>query len=88
MTCDAELHIADSYGDNYAAIRCQSEEGHPGPHRKEFQRDGKPVIITFECDERERCSCGALNPTERCKTCYVTHCGQHEHVCALDEDGE
>jgi hypothetical protein len=51
--CCAELHIADSYGDNNAAIRCQLPEGHEGPHREEFLRGGKSVVITYEVDEFE-----------------------------------
>lgn len=52
MTCNAELHIADDFGDNSATIKCQLEEGHSGPHLEAFMRNGKSVTINFECDER------------------------------------
>jgi hypothetical protein len=50
MTCAAELHIGDDYGDNYATMRCQLEEGHDGPHQEVFSRDG-PVVVTWVCDD-------------------------------------
>lgn len=51
--CNAELHIADDYGDNHATLQCQLDPGHAGPHREEFKRDEKPVVVTWERDERE-----------------------------------
>ncbi len=53
MNCEAELHIGDDFGDNHATIKCQLPEGHDGTHKEEFQRNGTPVVITFECDERQ-----------------------------------
>ena len=53
MTCNAELHIADDYGDNHATMKCQLEVGHAGPHRENFQHGGTPVTLTWETDERE-----------------------------------
>lgn len=52
--CNAHLYIADNYGDNHATIRCQLCPGHDGPHKEEFKREGKPVIITWEVDEKEK----------------------------------
>ena len=52
MTCTAELHIADDYGDNKATMKCQLEDGHEGPHREEFDRNGTPVVVTWHVDER------------------------------------
>lgn len=37
--CNAELHIADDYGDNVATMKCQLESGHEGRH-VEVWRDG------------------------------------------------
>lgn len=54
MICNAELHIADDYGDNHATMKCQLAPGHEGPHKEEFERDGTPVLIYWECDEREK----------------------------------
>ena len=31
-TCNAQLHIADDYGDNTATMKCQLEPGHEGRH--------------------------------------------------------
>jgi hypothetical protein len=53
MTCNAELHIADDRGDNHATMRCDMPAGHEGPHRESFMRRGTPVLVTWECDERE-----------------------------------
>ena len=53
MACNAELHIADDYGDNHATMKCQLEGGHSGPHEERFNRRETPVILTWECDERE-----------------------------------
>lgn len=50
--CNAHLYIADNYGDNHATMRCQLESGHEGPHKEEFDRDGKPVVVTWHNDER------------------------------------
>jgi hypothetical protein len=54
--CNAELHIADDYGDNHATMLCTLDPGHEGPHKESFIRvkDGKPkpVTITWEVDER------------------------------------
>ncbi len=50
--CNAELHIADDYGDNHATMRCQLEPGHDGPHQEEFERANKPVVVTWWCDDR------------------------------------
>jgi hypothetical protein len=51
--CNARLYIADDYGDNTATMRCQLEPGHDGPHREEYQRHGKPVVVTWHVDDRE-----------------------------------
>ncbi len=50
--CLAELHIADDFGDNYATMKCQREQGHEDEHQEEFERDKTPVIVTWEVDER------------------------------------
>lgn len=52
-TCKAELYIADDHGDNHATMNCQLSEDHEGPHKEEFPRSEKPVIVTWEVDERE-----------------------------------
>lgn len=58
--CNAHLYIADDYGDNSGTMRCQLSEGHELPHREEFERDEKPVVITWFVDERRKCDheCG------------------------------
>jgi hypothetical protein len=53
MNCNAELHIADDYGDNHATMHCQLPEGHDGLHREEFQHNGAPVTVEWMADERE-----------------------------------
>ena len=50
--CNAELHIADDFGDNHATIRCELEPGHEGLHEENFIRYGLPVQIRFACDQR------------------------------------
>lgn len=50
--CNARLLLADDYGDNVCTMHCQLPEGHDGPHREEFERGGKPVVITWYVDER------------------------------------
>lgn len=52
MRCNAELHIADDYGDNHATIKCQREEGHDGSHEERFRKETM-VVITFWCDDRD-----------------------------------
>ena len=54
MSCDAELHIADDYGDNIATMKCCLPIEHEGSHREEFSRQGKPVIVIWDTDEREK----------------------------------
>ncbi len=58
MTCKAELHIGDDYGDNQATMHCQLEEGHAGKHRECFRTDidtpdARNVMIEWEGDDRE-----------------------------------
>lgn len=50
--CNAHLHLADDYGDNHATMRCSLEPGHEGPHKEEFTRREKPVVITWWTNER------------------------------------
>ena len=51
--CGAELLLADDYGDNECTMRCMESPGHRGsPHREEFERGGRPVIVTWWIDER------------------------------------
>jgi hypothetical protein len=52
--CNAHLYLADDYGDNTATIRCIREAGHDGIHWEHFERDGHPVHIEWEQDERTR----------------------------------
>lgn len=52
--CNAHLYLGDDYGDNTCTIRCLLPAEHEGVHREEFERNGKPVIITWWIDERER----------------------------------
>jgi hypothetical protein len=50
--CNAHLYIGDDYGDNHATMRCSLTPGHEGPHKEEFNRGGKPVVITWWVDQR------------------------------------
>jgi hypothetical protein len=60
--CNAELHIADDYGDNHATMKCQLEPGHAGPHREDYthteldnishEPERLPITITWEGDAR------------------------------------
>jgi hypothetical protein len=34
-------------------MRCQLCKEHGGPHREEFKRGEKPVIVTWEINEKE-----------------------------------
>lgn len=52
MNCEAELHIADDYGDNHATMHCQLERNHSGPHQEEYDNNG-PVVVTWVCDDRK-----------------------------------
>ncbi len=51
--CNARLFLSDDYGDNHCTIRCGLPDGHEGSHKEEFERDDKPVVITFDCDQRD-----------------------------------
>lgn len=51
--CNAHLYIGDNFGDNHATIRCSLAPGHSGPHKEEFERQSKPVTITWWLDEKE-----------------------------------
>ena len=51
--CNARLEIGDDYGDNVATMRCQLAVGHEGPHREEFVRGDKPVVVTWFVDDRK-----------------------------------
>lgn len=53
MTCNAELHIGDDFGDNHATMRCQLEEGHEGPHEKRFARGEGKVVVTWDDEARD-----------------------------------
>jgi hypothetical protein len=50
--CNARLYIADNFGDSHATMRCQLPSGHEGPHKEEYKHYGKPVIVTWEGDDR------------------------------------
>lgn len=50
--CNARLILADDYGDGRCTVRCPLEPGHDGPHKEEFKRSRKPVVITWHKDER------------------------------------
>ena len=50
--CGAELRLSDDHGDNDCTMRCQGLPGHEGSHREEFQRGGRPVVVTWWIDER------------------------------------
>jgi hypothetical protein len=52
LNCAAELQLGDDYGDNVCTCRCTLHPGHAGPHEERFERNGKPVLIQFECDDR------------------------------------
>ena len=74
--CGATLEIADNFGDNFGTIICDYDEpGHPLPHRHEFWRNGTPVVITFECDER-------YDPCQDCDTPTL------KHVYGFDDEEE
>ena len=45
-TCNAEIRLADDYGDNAATLKCQLPEGHIGPHTEVCR-------IQWDADERE-----------------------------------
>lgn len=51
--CGAELKLADDHGDNDCTFHCQESPGHQEtPHREEFERGTRPVIVTWWIDER------------------------------------
>lgn len=51
--CEAELHIADDFGDNHATMRCQRAVGHAGWHREKYKTYGeKLVVVSWEEDDR------------------------------------
>jgi hypothetical protein len=83
MTCGAELHIADDHGDNYATCACQLEQGHELPHRHVFQRDFTEVVVTFYCDERERCD-ACMNLASEIVYCNREHPMTAEVLAHLD----
>jgi len=51
--CNAHLYLSDDAGDNSCTIRCQLKPGHELPHKEEFKRGDKPVIVTWYVDEQE-----------------------------------
>ena len=48
--CNADLYLADDFGDNHVTIRCQLPKGHDGCH-EERCREG---TVTIQWDEDER----------------------------------
>ena len=64
--CNAHLYIGDNFGDNHATMRCQLELGHDGPHKEEFKRGGKPVVVTWYIDEKDEESVDALCDSDDC----------------------
>lgn len=52
--CNAELHIADDFGDNWATMHCSLESGHEGRHHEHFERGGTPVDLYWDVDERDK----------------------------------
>lgn len=51
--CNAQLHIADDYGDNHATMRCQLPKDHTGAHREAYSSlVGGQVVVMWEKDER------------------------------------
>lgn len=48
--CNAELHIADDYGDNIATMKCHLEPGHEGRHT-EIWKSGL-AKVEWEGDDR------------------------------------
>jgi hypothetical protein len=49
--CNARLFLGDDYGDNTCTIKCQLKLKHKLPHKEEFQREGRPITITWYVDE-------------------------------------
>lgn len=48
--CNAELHIADDYGDNIATMKCHLEPGHEGRHTEIWK--GGLAKVEWEGDDR------------------------------------
>ena len=53
MICSATLQLGDDYGDNACTMHCQLESDHELPHQEAFDRDGKPVVITWHVDDSD-----------------------------------
>ncbi len=65
--CNARLSLGDDYGDNSCTIRCKLVEGHDGDHCEGFDRNGGPVKIIWQIDDREPCIvCGKLTTEYWC----------------------
>jgi hypothetical protein len=53
--CNAELSIADNYGDGNATFLCQLKPGHEGLHQEEYNSHlAGAVTVTWEKDEVEQ----------------------------------
>lgn len=57
MICRDVLSLCDGYncafGDDYACCY-MLEAGHEGPHRDEFEHEGKSVVVTWQADNDSR----------------------------------
>lgn len=50
ILCGDILPLGDVYDDGYEFC-CTLEAGHDGPHRDEFEHDGKSIIVTWHADD-------------------------------------
>jgi len=56
--CEAQLRIADDYGDNHATCHCQLRDGHEGKHREAFRTGDATtegavnVVVEWDGDDR------------------------------------
>ena len=56
VLCRDVLTLCDGYGCaflNGHRFICMLETGHDGPHRDEFEHDGKSVLIEWHANEKE-----------------------------------
>ena len=49
--CGNILRLGDDFGDNECSFACMLEAGHDGPHRDEFEHEGRSVVIIWHADD-------------------------------------
>ena len=64
VLCRDVLTLCNGYGCsllNNCAYVCMLEAGHDGPHRDEFEHEGRSVVVTWCTDNEEELKCQSVS---------------------------